>query len=85
MDAKVMSYRRGRRTQNTYQMIIQPAESKNKDDAEKLIGKKVIWTTASGKEMEGTISKPHGGNGAVLAQFVPGLPGQSIGTDAKIQ
>ncbi|MBU0761425.1 MAG: 50S ribosomal protein L35ae, partial [Candidatus Altiarchaeota archaeon] len=41
MDAVVISYRRGRRTQNTYQMVIQPEGTKTKADAEKLIGKKV--------------------------------------------
>ncbi len=79
-----MSYRRGRRTQNTRQMVIRPDGPKSKEDAEKLIGKTVEWMTASGKKMTGTVSKPHGSKGAVLAQFDPGLPGQAIGTSAQI-
>lgn len=84
MDATIVSYRRGKRTQNTNQMVLDPKDSNSKEDAEKLVGKKVEWTTESGKKMEGTVSKPHGSNGAVLAQFRPGLPGQAIGTKAKI-
>lgn len=84
MDATVISYRRGRRTQNTRQMVLYPKDVKSKDDAEKLIGKTVEWTTESGKKMTGKVSKAHGCKGAVLAQFDPGLPGQAIGTCAKI-
>jgi ribosomal protein L35AE/L33A len=84
MEALVANYRRGRRTQNTYQMVIQPSEAKNKEDAEKLIGKKVEWVTASGKKMTGDITRAHGAKGAVIARFEPGLPGQAIGTKAKI-
>ena len=84
MEATIINYRRGKRTQNTNQMVIQPKDSKNKEEAEKLIGKKVTWKTTAGKILEGTISKTHGGKGAVLAQFTPGLPGQAIGTKAEI-
>jgi len=84
MDAVIVNYRRGRRTQNTNQMILKPAETSSKADAETLVGKKVKWKTASGKEMTGQVSKPHGSKGAVLAQFRPGLPGQAIGTKAQI-
>ncbi|MBD3388625.1 MAG: 50S ribosomal protein L35ae [Candidatus Altiarchaeales archaeon] len=85
MDAVIVNYRRGRRTQNTNQMILQPKDSKSKDDAEKLVGKTVEWTTSSGKKMAGKVSKPHGSKGAVLAQFNPGLPGQAVGTKAEIK
>jgi large subunit ribosomal protein L35Ae len=84
MEAVIVNYRRGRRTQNTNQMVLKPTDSKNKEDAEKLIGKKVEWTTPTGKKMEGKVSKTHGNKGAVLAQFRPGLPGQAVGTKAQI-
>ena len=84
MDAVIINYRRGRRTQNTNQMILQPENAKSKDDAEKLIGKQVEWKSSAGKILTGQISKVHGSKGAVLAQFRPGLPGQSVGTKAKI-
>lgn len=85
MDAVIMNYRRGRRTQNTNQMILQPADAKSREDAAKLVGKAVEWKTASGKILTGKVSKVHGNKGAVLAQFRPGLPGQAIGTKAQIK
>ncbi len=84
MEAVVVSYRRGARTQNTRQSILQPSGSKNKADAEKLLGKTVEWTTSAGAKMTGKVTRVHGGNGAVVAQFAKGLPGQSMGTKAKI-
>jgi large subunit ribosomal protein L35Ae len=84
MEAVIMNYRRGRNTQNPRQMILQPTGAKTKADAEKLIGKAVEWKTTAGKVLQGKVSKPHGGNGAVLVQFTPGLPGQAVGTKAKI-
>lgn len=84
MDAIVISYRRGRRTQNTYQMVMQPQETKNKEEALKLIGKKVEWTTPSGKKLTGDVTRAHGAKGAIVARFEPGLPGQAIGTKAQI-
>jgi len=79
-----MNYRGGRRTQKTNQMIIAPEKSSSKDDASKLIGKKVEWTTPSGKKIEGEVTKAHGGNGSVLVRFEKGLPGQSLGTEVDI-
>jgi large subunit ribosomal protein L35Ae len=84
MEAVIMNYRRGRNTQNNRQMILQPTGCKTKADAEKLIGKTVEWMTAADAKMEGKVSRVHGGNGAVIAQFPKGLPGQAIGTKAKI-
>jgi large subunit ribosomal protein L35Ae len=84
MEATVMNYRRGRNTQNTRQMVLQPVGCKDKADAEKLLGKTVEWTTTAGNKLEGKVSRVHGGKGAVVAQFEKGLPGQAIGTKAKI-
>jgi ribosomal protein L35AE/L33A len=63
---------------------LQPAGSKTKEDAQKLIGKTVEWTTTAGAKLTGKISRVHGGKGAIVAQFPKGLPGQAIGTKAKI-
>ncbi|MFH1402841.1 MAG: 50S ribosomal protein L35ae [Candidatus Altiarchaeota archaeon] len=84
MEAVVVSYRGGRRTQNNKQMVLQPADSKSKEDAEKLLGKKVEWTTSSGKKLAGEVTRTHGGKGAVVAHFENGLPGQALGTKAEI-
>ncbi len=84
MKATISNYRRGRRTQKTNQMVLEPAGVKDKDAAAKLEGKKVTWTTPSGNAIEGKVAKPHGRKGAVLARFDKGLPGQAIGTEAEI-
>ena len=57
-----------------------------KEDAEKLVGKTVTWTSTSGKKISGIITKAHGNSGAVLVRFDDkGLPGQSLGTKVDIQ
>ena len=55
-----------------------------KADAEKLLGKKVEWTTTSGKKLSGEITRVHGTKGAVVAKFEKGLPGQALGTKVQI-
>ncbi len=86
MKGSVMNYRGSHKTQDTKRMIIQPENSKTKEDAEKLIGKKVTWTSPAGKKISGTITKPHGNSGAVLARFdEAGLPGQALGTEILIE
>ena len=85
MKAIIMNYRGSHRTQNPKQMILQPEGSGSKADAQKLVGKKAIWTTKSGKKIEGKITAPHGCKGAVRVRFdSAGLPGQSLGTKLDI-
>jgi len=84
MEAIIVNYRIGRRTQEVKQMVLLPQDSKNKGDAEKLLGKKVEWTTSSGKKLTGEVTRTHGSKGAVVAKFDKGLPGQAIGTKAQI-
>tara|TARA_Y100000310_G_scaffold343903_1_gene453813 strand:+ start:1867 stop:2061 length:195 start_codon:yes stop_codon:yes gene_type:complete len=63
-------------------MIIQAAASK--EEAEKLVGKKVTWKSPAGKELKGEIKATHGGKGAVRAIFETGMPGQCIGTKVTL-
>jgi len=84
MNGTIMSYRRARRTQTTNQILVKPEGVSKKEETTKLMGKKVVWTTKSGKKMAGTISKPHGRNGVVVARFLKGIPGQAIGTKIEI-
>jgi len=55
-----------------------------KEDAKKLVGKKVIYSTGK-KELLGKISSSHGNSGAVRATFSTGMPGQAIGKKVKIE
>ncbi|HEX55026.1 MAG: 50S ribosomal protein L35ae [Candidatus Altiarchaeales archaeon] len=84
MKGVVVNYRGGARTQKTNQMIILPENCSKKEDAVKLVGKKVKWTTPSGKKIMGKITKPHGRKGAVVVRFNKGLPGQALGTEVEI-
>jgi ribosomal protein L35AE/L33A len=84
MEAIVMHFRQGRHHQNPKQMILKIADSA--EEAEKVIGKTVSWTSPAGKEIKGKISALHGRKGNVRAIFTDaGLPGQSLGQKIKIE
>jgi len=85
MKGKVVNYRGGVNTQRANQMIISPEKSSSKEEAAKLLGKKVEWKTPSGKLLVGKISRVHGRKGEVVARFKKGLPGQALGTDIEIK
>ena len=84
MKAKVANYKGGPHTQYVDRMILMPEGIENKGQAEKLKGKKVVWTTPAGNKINGQVTKPHGKNGSVLVKFEKGLPGQALGTEAEI-
>jgi large subunit ribosomal protein L35Ae len=80
MDGKIISFRRGLKTQYKYQMIVKVNDITNKEKAKTLINKKAIWKSPSGKEIKGEVTQIHGSNGALRVRFEKGLPGQSLGT-----
>ena len=84
MKGKIVNYRGGKRTQYPNQMVISLSACQNKEEASKLIGSKVEWSTAANKKIIGKVSRAHGNNGCVLARFNKGLPGQSLGTSVEI-
>lgn len=84
MEAKIESFRRGRHTQTTNQLIL-TVENIDKTKAGSLIGKKVSWKSPTGKEIKGEIKATHGSKGAVRALFDKGIPGQAIGQKVSIQ
>ncbi len=86
MEAIVMNFRRGRHHQNPKQMILKVAETK--EEAEKYVGKKVIWSSEGKKVVKivGKISALHGRKGNVRAIFEEkGLPGQSLGCKIRVE
>ncbi len=85
MKARILSYRRGRHTEHTDQFVVSVEGISAKEDAKKLIGKKIQWETPGKKIMRGKIRKVHGNNGAVIAKFERGLPGQALGTEAVVE
>ena len=84
MEAIIMHFRQGRHHVNNHQMILKIADTA--EEAEKVIGKTVSWTSPSGKVIKGKVSALHGRKGNVRAIFAEaGLPGQSLGQKAKIE
>lgn len=86
MKGNVVQFRRGNRTVKEKHMILSFG-SKSREEANKLVGKQVVWTS-SGKEpkkIRGKISSAHGNKGMVRAIFEKGLPGQAITTQILIE
>ncbi len=86
MTAVIRSFRRSlHRTQHNQLILVIDASNKP-DDAKKLVGKSVVWTS-EGKhkvQIKGKITGAHGNSGAVRAHFEKGLPGQALGTEVTV-
>ncbi len=65
--------------------IIEIEGSKNREDAQKFVGKDVEWKSPAGKVIKGKIAGVHGNKGVVRAIFEKGLPGQSVTTPVEIK
>ena len=84
MEGKIVSYRRGIKTQKKYQMIVKVSGVDDKNKAKSLLNKNVIWKSPGGKEIKGVITNIHGNAGGLRVQFEKGLPGQSVGTKVSL-
>lgn len=85
MEGVIANYRRGRHTVHQKQCIIIFPNINTRKEANKMIGRTVVWKSPTGKELKGVISRAHGNNGAVRALFKKaGVPGQALGTKVKI-
>jgi len=87
MKGRIANFRGSRRIKKGNQMIVEVKGVDDKAKAEKLVGKTVSWV-APGKSkttITGKISAIHGNSGCVRVLFERGLPGQSIGTEVKIE
>jgi len=83
MEGIVLSYRRGRHTQNVNQVLVKLGNVDSKEKAKKFLGKKLVWKSPSGKKIKGEIIALHGNKGIVRAKFERNLPGQAM--TAKVQ
>jgi large subunit ribosomal protein L35Ae len=83
----VIQFRRGRKTYKPRHFIIEVEGLSSRDEAKKLEGKKVSWTSTgkTAKVINGKVSSAHGNKGVVRAIFERGLPGQAIGTTVEIE
>ena len=85
MEARIVNYRRGKRTEYTNQYILAIDGVTDKAKAQGYVGRKVVWKTSSGKEVTGKVSNTHGNGGALLARFDKGLPGQVLGNIVSVE
>lgn len=85
MEGVINNYRRNRSRQYTRHVIISLPKVDSRDMAMKLVGKKVIFTTQTGKKINGEVRSAHGNKGCIRALFERALPGQSLGTAVEVQ
>ncbi|MBI4983468.1 50S ribosomal protein L35ae [Candidatus Woesearchaeota archaeon] len=84
MEGILSHFRQGRHHQNLKQMIMKVGDSA--EEANKVIGKSVSWTSPTGKVIKGKITQLHGRTGSVRVLFLEkGLPGQTLGKKIKIE
>jgi large subunit ribosomal protein L35Ae len=86
-DAKtglIISYRRGRHTQHTNQMLVEVSGADTKAKASAYIGRRIVWKTSSGRLIYGTLTHPHGRNGLLRARFSQGMPGDALRKSVKV-
>lgn len=84
MKAIVIQFRRGRKTYTPKHFILDVG-AKNREEAEKSIGKEVSWKSPAGKPIKGKISGSHGNKGLVRAIFEKGLPGQALNQECEVK
>jgi large subunit ribosomal protein L35Ae len=85
MEGVISNYKRGRHTVHQKHCILVFPKINTRKEANKLIGRIVMWKSSTGKELKGTITRSHGNNGAVRAHFKKaGVPGQALGKIVKI-
>ncbi len=81
---KVIQFRRERHVIHERHFLIEVG-AKNREEAEKFVGKEVEWKSPAGKMIKGKIAAPHGNNGLVRAIFERGLPGQAVTMEVEIK
>ena len=85
VNAKIIQFRRGRKTIKEKHYLIEIEGSDNREKAAKYVGKEVVWTSPANKVIKGKISAAHGNNGVVRSIFEKGLPGQAVTTKVEIK
>ncbi|RLF06579.1 MAG: 50S ribosomal protein L35ae [Thermoprotei archaeon] len=85
MEAYIVSFRRGAKTQDERYVILEVDGVNSDSKAARLIGRKVVWRSPNGGfEVRGKIIGVHGRRGRVIARLRKPLPGQALGTKALI-
>jgi large subunit ribosomal protein L35Ae len=79
----VVQFRRGRRVIHERHFLLDIGLI-SRDEAKKMAGKNVVWTSPAGNKIKGKVSDAHGNNGLVRAIFERGLPGQAVTSEIEI-
>ena len=85
MEGTIVNFRGSRRVKKGNQMIVEINDFDSKEKALQLVGKKVVWKTSAGKQINGQVTAVHGNSGALRVRFDTGMPGQSIGTKVVVE
>ena len=83
MNGVIVNYKSGKHTQTTNQMIVQAQGVSSREEASKLVGKKVVFNTGK-KDITGEVRSAHGNSGALRVLFETGMPGQALGKQVSI-
>lgn len=83
MKGIIANYKRSVHRTSSNQVIVQADGISSKEDAEKLVGKKVSWNTGK-RVLEGEVTSAHGNSGALRVRFEQGMPGQCLGQEVSI-
>ncbi len=84
MEGVIVNFRGGVHTQKGNHMIVKIDGVDKREDAVKLLGKKVVWKSVK-KEITGEVKSAHGNKGAIRVIFETGMPGQSLSKKVSIQ
>ena len=84
MKGTIIGYKGSHHTMSGNQMIVEVKGLKKKQEANKLVGKKAVFTTSGGRKIIGKVASTHGNNGAIRVRFRKGMPGQAIGQKIEI-
>jgi ribosomal protein L35AE/L33A len=82
--AKIVQFRRGLKRIHERHYILDVG-CKSIEEAEKFVGKEVVWTSPAGKDIKGKISAAHGNKGMVRSIFEKGLPGQARNSEVEVK
>ena len=81
---KVISFRRSLKHLIPRHFILD-LNCKNREEAQKMVGKNVEWKSPAGKIIKGKVSGAHGNKGLVRVIFEKGLPGQALNNGVEVK
>ena len=75
MKGRIIAFKQSRRVVSPRYAVVKPSQEGN------YLGRKVVYTTPTGKRIVGKVREHHGD--ALLVRFSRGLPGQALGSEVE--